>query len=1433
MDEHKVTVLLVEDDVGDAEYIGELLEEIDSMRVDLVRVDRLSQGVERLLSVETPVDLVLLDLSLPDSRGGLHTLHEIVKHAVGLPIVILTGLSDRRLAVDAVKAGAQDYLDKGSISPEILERTIRYSIERKRVQMELVVSSRRYRALFDQMSSGVAVFRPTEDGRDFIIMDFNGAGERIDRIDRRDVLGKWVTEVYPGIEEMGFLEVLRQVNETGEVQHYPAAYYSDGRVSGWRENHVYKLSTGEVVAVFDDVSELVQKDEDRRNHIRELEFLSNAAMCFVEMDPEDNVHRVIGELLKEVIPDSFIVVTSVDQGAGSARLEYMSSLGPYADRVRGIFGRDPVGMTYPIVSSSLPTMRSANLVELPGGMGAGLFDSLGEEKANALGKLLSIGSSYIVGLVDQCNVLGCISIFLRKGARLNNIHLVEAFANQSATALKMRQAKEAERLGEERYRAIFETAPSGILIADPTGKVQDCNEQSSEILGRPRRLLRNSMLREFLVEEERGEFDRMWSAASTGRSEPGREFRFLDGKGSPVDIMLSSSTLGGGMDGGSIAIGPSTRVDRSSNIVPSSDVDRSSPADPSSTVGRYSAIIPSSADGSSAVTEDDITIIISLVDITAAKLELLEREATIELLRLSNNPTDRHCLLELGALHLQNISRCDAVGIRFQDDSGDYPFEATRGFPDGFLETEGTICGLGEDGLPSHDQSGRVVLECICGATARRSPGGLERYYTERGSYWTVDSSELVVDTRTSEPGRTYRNRCHEVGFRTIIIIPMGSGRTVNGLVQMCFRSTHAITLAEVHMYERLVDKLYIVLRQVDAEIQKRRSEKEIELRNMLARCYLTQDGEDVFAEMTRVMMDGLGASYGTFVRISEDGAHSYHIIEVLEDSVTISSGVPEISKELWKDPWQPAFIGMDTHVRTTPIELGGGRVLENAMASPLVDRGAIIGGIIIGGKPRGFDMKDREVLRSLVSYVTPILASQMTKEHEERKRVEAEHEVQDKLEFEEALFDISSLFVGSFDYIESLGKALSIIGPIVDADMVGVFDYMSHGSIAQGVQAWSSASGGRAMGCVQTIPMDEFDVFRERMVESRMFFIHDIADIPEGAEYERRWVEENNVTSLFGVPITTHDLDRGFILMCTKGRRDTWGPMEVQGIQMLADILGNTIERLEAEQQVRDREEVLRNVSTAAYDAMIMLDHEGRISFWNDAAERIFGHSSGEALGAGHDLIAPGRFHVQHQAAFPAFRETGEGAAIGRSVELMGRHKDGHEFPVEMSLSPIQVRGQWNAVAIVRDISERKRTELERRRWGIQSTLVHAIPHLLRTKQDNDKVLHFVLPYVDSMLDERFPQFRGSGLVKDVGKLFCELIQDLGGKFGLESTNGRHILKGTVCPWSKGPGKNPFFCYLCRALGGRIVRYVKVPDLLVRMDGTIIRGDATCNIVL
>lgn len=143
--------MLVEDNLGDALILNEMLKEIYDNHFELIHYKRVDEGLEH---VKEDFDIMLLDLNLPDSHGKV-TFNTMNKHAPDLPIIILTGLSDEDLAINIVSEGAQDYLVKGQIDKQLLSKSIKYSIERKKIGIDLRKSEEKYRLMVEKIESGL------------------------------------------------------------------------------------------------------------------------------------------------------------------------------------------------------------------------------------------------------------------------------------------------------------------------------------------------------------------------------------------------------------------------------------------------------------------------------------------------------------------------------------------------------------------------------------------------------------------------------------------------------------------------------------------------------------------------------------------------------------------------------------------------------------------------------------------------------------------------------------------------------------------------------------------------------------------------------------------------------------------------------------------------------------------------------------------------------------------------------------------------------------------------------------------------------------------------------------------------------------------------------------------------------------------------------
>ncbi len=134
---------------------------------------------------------------------------------------------------------------------------------------------------------------------------------------------------------------------------------------------------------------------------------------------------------------------------------------------------------------------------------------------------------------------------------------------------------------------------------------------------------------------------------------------------------------------------------------------------------------------------------------------------------------------------------------------------------------------------------------------------------------------------------------------------------------------------------------------------------------------------------------------------------------------------------------------------------------------------------------------------------------------------------------------------------------------------------------------------------------------------------------------------------------------------------------------------------RYRAKQDLMESENMLKSMSLASHDALIMMDEKGNITFWNPAAEKMFGYTEKEVLGKDmHKLLTLPEDKQKARIGMSYFMRTGTGPVINTVMEMTAVRKDGEIFPIERSVSPFKIKGKWYAVGSVRDITKRKQNE-------------------------------------------------------------------------------------------------------------------------------------------
>ncbi|MEM2099008.1 MAG: PAS domain S-box protein [Candidatus Bathyarchaeia archaeon] len=163
--------------------------------------------------------------------------------------------------------------------------------EQKKTLEDLKNAEERYKQLFNTITSGVAVYEAVENGQDFVFLDCNTALEKIEGIKKQDLLGKRVTEVFPGVKDLGLFEVFQRVYHTGKSEYLPSSLYKDNRITGWRENWVYRLPNGNLVAVYNDVTERKKAEDALRESEERFRSLYNAVSAGVVV--QDKTGKIV------------------------------------------------------------------------------------------------------------------------------------------------------------------------------------------------------------------------------------------------------------------------------------------------------------------------------------------------------------------------------------------------------------------------------------------------------------------------------------------------------------------------------------------------------------------------------------------------------------------------------------------------------------------------------------------------------------------------------------------------------------------------------------------------------------------------------------------------------------------------------------------------------------------------------------------------------------------------------------------------------------------------------------------------------------------------------------------------------------------------------------------------------------------------------------
>ena len=284
--------------------------------------------------------------------------------------------------------------------------------------------------MFDNISSCVVIYEPVPDGKDFLIKDFNRAVRIKEKITRKAVIGRSVLKVFPGIRDMGLLDVFERVWKTGHSEHFPSHHYTDDKRQGWKDNYVTRMPSGELLVIYDDVTDQVlSRQALRQSEEKYRSMLDSLEDGYYEVDLEGNLTFFNDALC----------------------------------RINGYPREDMIGMNYRVYTDAGAVdqlFAAFNTVYTTGKPHRGLeYEIIGKDGTK---KFLDTS---IVPIVDASDS-------------------ITGFRGIVRDMTERKKVEEALRESEERYRQAFSSTSDIIFILDPSLTITSITPSVEHIIGR-------------------------------------------------------------------------------------------------------------------------------------------------------------------------------------------------------------------------------------------------------------------------------------------------------------------------------------------------------------------------------------------------------------------------------------------------------------------------------------------------------------------------------------------------------------------------------------------------------------------------------------------------------------------------------------------------------------------------------------------------------------------------------------------------------------------------------------------------------------------------------------------------------------------------------------------------------------------------------------
>ena len=304
-------------------------------------------------------------------------------------------------------------------------------------------------------------------------------------------------------------------------------------------------------------------------------------------------------------------------------------------------------------------------------------------------------------------------------------------------------------------------------------------------------------------------------------------------------------------------------------------------------------------------------------------------------------------------------------------------------------------------------------------------------------------------------------------------------------------------------------------------------------------------------------------------------------------------------------------------------------------------------------------------------------------------EKKEADDKIMRGLMTEKMLSKISNRLIKPPDLDIAINESLEDLGRLMDVGRAYVFEVTDDLQFVNNTHEWVAAGVSTEMSSSQNIPISLLGDWVERLLNNQSVMVNDVATVDNVA---RDILEAQEVKALIIVPMFGTVRPFGFLGFDVVGKTRVWKEEEDRVLRIASEMLIKAIEKNFIEGVIRENEAQIRSITDATNDGILMTTADGKIVFTNPSLGEMTGHSVEELIGSDIGLLLPEKLRDTHKNDIYQISKERTTLADSGVVESVGMRKDGNTFPIEVSLSTVQIRGITNVLATVRDITERKR---------------------------------------------------------------------------------------------------------------------------------------------